>query len=171
MDCKRSSNGRVNIVVPAVENRFNLTDRIPVSRSTDYRDATAGSWYSTCLSQKFFGAENITKLQKGMIEGVFKRSNGKFRIGMQNQDTLKIIMRSIFLTESKNLPNGVPQQIASLNKQVLDYCVPQIVGEAVGYVNYCRDASTLSVPMSAPINVARPDRQLQPNPWLMPPGS
>ena len=31
------------------------------------------------------------------MAGVYKSSGGRFRIGYQNEDTLKIIMRSIFL--------------------------------------------------------------------------
>lgn len=141
-------------------------DAIPVAPSTDYRNATAGSWYATALSKAYFSAANIASLQRQLQEGVKKASGGHIVIGAQDEDTLKIIMRSIFLTESKNLAGEIPQQVAALNQQVLDYAVPQVYGEARGYIKYCQDASTTITPIPPPISVVRPDKQLLPKPWL-----
>ena len=166
MNCKRGSNGRVNIQVPSVEGRFRLMDAIPTAPSTDYRNATAGSWYATALSEGYFSGKNIASLQAQLRQGVLDMSSGKVSIGQQDEDVLKIIMRSIFLTESKNLPGDIPHQIASLNKKVLDYAIPQVYGEAQGYLKYCDAASSTLAPLPPPINVTRPDMQLFPKPWL-----
>ena len=49
MDCN-NSNGRVNIISPDTNTLFAMTDRIPVSECTDFRDAMTGNWYNTILS-------------------------------------------------------------------------------------------------------------------------
>ena len=43
----------------------------------------------------FFSAENIRIVQNGLKAGVYNASNGNFRIGDQNEDTLKIIIITI----------------------------------------------------------------------------
>ena len=42
-------------------------------------------------------------------------------IGPQDCDSLKIIMRSVFLQYSANQPNNISKQITELNKSVLEY--------------------------------------------------
>ena len=61
-------------------------------------------------------------------------------------------MRSIFLQNSKNNNINIPNQIEVLNKLVLDYCIPQIYGEAQGYIKYKNDVSTLAVPIDRPVS-------------------
>ena len=51
-----------------------------------------------------------------------------------------------------NLPNQITEQVTALNKIVLDYCVPQVYGEAKGYVKYKHDVSTLVVPIRRPMS-------------------
>ena len=151
-----SSNGRVNITGHNPFDRFNLYDKIPTDhKTTSYRSAMTGNWQNTSLSDNFFSAQNIDILQQGMIDGVAKLSNNRFIIGKQDQDTLKIIMRSIFLQNAKNSNNDIQAQIAVLNKMVLDYCVPQIYGEAQGYTQYKNDVSSLAVPMDRPTSTYR----------------
>ena len=45
---------------------------------------------------------------------------------------------------------GLGVNIAELNKLVTDYAVPQIYNEAVGYLKYKRDVSTLPTPLRRP---------------------
>jgi hypothetical protein len=143
-----NTNGRVNILDPINNSVFQLYDKIPISeRTTNYRNALTGNLEENTLSKTYFSSDNIVSLQNSIIHGVFKSSNGEFKIGYQDQDTLKIIMRSIFLQHSKNLNTNINEQVRDLNKLVLDYCVPQICSEARGYMNYKRDVSTLATPL------------------------
>ena len=73
---------------------------------------------------------------------------------------LKIIMRSIFLQNSKNLPSNITQQITDLNDAVLEYAVRQVYREAEGYMKYQRDVSTMHVPISLPVTSSIKGRQL-----------
>jgi len=141
MDCT-SSNGRVDILGPSIEQRFSMSDRIPVSQCTSFRDAMKGNWNNTALSDTFFSAENIQIIQNGIRAGVYNKSNKQYVVGEQNCDELKIVMRSIFLQYSQNLPSNIPQQVATLNKLVLDYCVKSLYGEAQGNWRYRFEAST-----------------------------
>ena len=148
-----SSNGRVNINDHNPFDRFKLFDKIANDdKSTAYRSALTGNWQNTNLSNTFFSAQNIDILQQNMINGVASMSNGRFNIGKQDEDTLKIIMRSIYLQNAKHNNQPVQQQVQQLNKIVLDYCVPQIYGEAQGYTQYKNDVSNLAVPMDRPVS-------------------
>ena len=42
--------------------------------------------------------------------------------------------------------------IEDLNKIVIEYCVPKVYGEVIGYMQYKFDASTLVVPLTRPVN-------------------
>ena len=144
-----NANGRVNILDPINSSVFQLYDKIPIDeKTTSYRDALTGNIESNKLSKTFFSSGNILILQHGLMGGVYKSSGGRFRIGYQSEDTLKIIMRSIFLQHSSNLPHSITQQVEELNKLVLEYAIPQICGEAEGYIKYKNDVSTLPVPLS-----------------------
>jgi hypothetical protein len=59
-------------------------------------------------------------------------------------------MRSIYLSSAKNLPYNYHKQVNELNQLVLDYCIPQVLGEAKGYMHYLKDVSTLPAPLDLP---------------------
>ena len=147
-----NSNGRVNILEQPSGSVFNLYDRIPVKQPTSYREALTGNFENNNLSRAFFCAKNIDRLQREIIKGVEKNSHGRFIIGYQDEDTLKIIMRSIYLQHSANMPNNIEQQVTELNQLVCSYSVPQICSEADAYVKYKRDVSTLAVPLARPLS-------------------
>ena len=126
-----NANGRVNILETINNSVFQLYDKIPIDeKTTSYRDALTENLESNQLSQTFFSAGNILILQHALMAGVYKSSNGRFQIGYQSEDTLKIIMRSIFLQHASNLPTNITRQVEALNNLVLDYAIPQICGEA-----------------------------------------
>ena len=160
------NNGRVNIKSPNTSALFQMYDKIPANQCATFRNATEGLWNETPLSQAYFSQENIQILQNGIRAGVYKRSNGQYIIGPQDCDSLKIIMRSVFLQYSANQPHNIPQQIAELNKIVLQYCIQQVYSEAQGYMKYVDDVSTLVVPISHPVQASNTDRQLEFKGWF-----
>tara|TARA_S200000501_G_C20687180_1_gene683486 strand:- start:31 stop:534 length:504 start_codon:yes stop_codon:yes gene_type:complete len=146
-------NGRINIMGPNTGDVFQLYDRIPVDKkTTGYDNAMTGNWTATTLSKAYFSSENINIIQNAIKAGVYHTSKGTFVIGNQDLDTLKIIMRSTFLQFSSNTHQNITSQISNLNQLVVDYAVPQIIGEAEGYVKYKNDVSTLAVPMKRPMS-------------------
>ena len=156
-----NTNGRVNIMDQNTSAVFTLSDHIPVNDKSDFREALNGSWSNTPLSDTFFSRENINILQNGLRYGVYEKSNNQFVIGNQNNDELKIIMRSIFLQNSKNLPTNIKEQIVNLNNKVLDYGINQVYGEVESYMKYKRDASSLVSPMELPSLTKENGKQLE----------
>lgn len=147
-----SNNGRVNLYNPDTNTLFSMYDKISCSTNvTEYRDALNGNFSENPVSCAFFSKENIQLLQESLIKQVYIKSNKQYNIGYQCTDTLKTIMRSIYLTYSINNSNNILSQVQNLNNLVLEYSVNQIIGEATGYLKYLNDVSTLAIPISHPI--------------------
>jgi hypothetical protein len=160
------NNGRVNIKTPNTSALFQMYDKIPANQCVTFRNATQGLWTQTSLSQSFFSRENIQIIQNGIRAGVYNKSNKQYIIGLQDCDSLKIIMRSVFLQHASNLPNNISSQINELNKIVLNYCIQQVYSEAQGYIKYVDDVSTLVVPIAHPVQESKTDRQLEFKSWF-----
>jgi len=159
-------NGRVNIKTPNTSNLFAMYDKIPANQCTTYRNPTEGLWDDTALSNAFFSKENIKIIQNGIRAGVYYKSKGQYTIGPQDCDSLKIIMRSIFLQYAANIKNDVVEQVQQLNQMVLNYCIQQVYGEAQGYMKYISDVSTLAVPIAHPVMASNTDRELEWKGWF-----
>jgi len=153
-------NGRVNIVEPpSPDIIFKMQEKIALkNRPTEYREALGGTWENNVLAQVFFSKENIQIVQNGLRAGVYKASGEKYIIAPQNIDTLKIIMRSIYLQYAEH--------VERLNKLVLDYAVPTVYNETVGYLKYCQDQSTLVAPLELPRHHDRDYKQLELKQWF-----
>ena len=143
-------NGRVDLLSELPS--FSMQDKIPIQ---SYHDAMTGNWENTPMSNAFFSKENKKILQNGIRAGVYSMSKGKYTIAEQSEDNLNMIMRAMYLQFSANQPDHISKQIQALNTSVLNYCIPQIYGEAVGYLKYLHDASTLVVPIANPIYTSK----------------
>lgn len=162
----RQFNGRVDIKTPDTSSLFAMYDKIPAHQCTTYRGALEGQWDNSLLSNAYFSAQNIRYIQDKIREGVYVKSNTQYKVGEQDCDTLKIIMRSIFLQYSANKSTDIPQQVDALNTMVLNYCIPQVYSEAKAYLKYLSDASSMYVPMSHPILAKENDKQLELKSWF-----
>jgi Family of unknown function (DUF5761) len=165
-----NGNGRVIInktQPPDICQLFQLYDKIPANQCATFREPTLGQWEDTMLSKAYFSEQNIQIIQNGIRAGVYGRSNGQYVISPQDCDSLKIIMRSIFLSYSANLPTNVTGQIQQLNQMVINYCVDRVYGEAQGYMKYLDDVSTLAVPLAPPVMSSQNDkRNYLMKPWF-----
>jgi hypothetical protein len=135
-------NGRVNLVSqPDHAIQFQMAEKVAVkNKAIEYRGALTGEWEDNVLAQVFFSAENMQIIQNGIRAGVYQRSKGKYVIGEQDCDTLRIIMRTIFLQNATNAPTEIRAQIIELNELVFEYCVPRVHGEAEGYIQQLENA-------------------------------
>ena len=154
-------NGRVDIKSPNTTALFQMYDKIPANQCTTLRNATEGLWDETLLSKVYFSKDNIQIIQNGIRAGVFKQSNGQYIIGPQDCDSVKIVMRSVFLQNASNQPTNIANQIAELNQLVLNYCIQQVYSEAQAYLKYLDDASSLVVPIAHPVMADATDRTLE----------
>jgi hypothetical protein len=159
-------NGRINIKTPNTSALFEMYDKIPANQCATFRNATEGLWVSTQLSDTFFSQQNIQIIQNGIRAGVYHHSNGQYVIGLQDCESLKIIMRSVYLQHSANQTNNISKQIEQLNKIVLNYCIQQVYSEAQGYMKYINDVSTLAVPIAHPVMANNTDRELEFKSWF-----
>tara|TARA_B100001175_G_scaffold123533_1_gene105196 strand:+ start:15440 stop:15832 length:393 start_codon:yes stop_codon:yes gene_type:complete len=125
-----------------------------------------GIQYNTPLSRAFFSRENIDGLQTNIRYNVWLSSGKKHIIGKQNSSELVVIMRSIFLQNSKNRDSNILYQVKDLNKIVLDYTVDKILTQVKQYISYKNDISNPRQIMDHSVNTSiRGSRQLEQNPW------
>jgi hypothetical protein len=168
INTKYGANGQVNIIEPDTPAQIiEMHERISLkNKATSYCDALGGNWEQNVLSQVFFSAENIQIIQNALRAGVYELSGKKFVICPQNIESLKIVMRSTFLQYAIFDEKNIRGQVERLNKLVLDYCIPSVYGEAVAYIKYAKDQSTLVVPMDLPIPTDRNYKQLEFKPFF-----
>lgn len=163
-------NGQVNIISQPDPNAvFKMQERIAIrNKATDYGSALSGNdWENNILAKTFFSAANIQILQNGLRAGVYHKSGDKqIVVPPQSIDNLKIIMRSTYLQHARHLPDDIRGQIEILNKYVLEYVVPTVYNEAVGYLKYLEDKSTLVVPIDYPVHNDKNYKQLELKPWF-----
>jgi len=161
-------NGRVNLMEPESPDAvFKMQERLAVkNKATEYRESLEGTWESNMLATVFFSADNIQIIQNGLRAGVYEMSGEKFVVAPQNMDALKIIMRSIYLQYAEHYPDNITKQVERLNKLVLDYAVPNVYGEAVGYMKYREDQSTIAMPLAVPQHSDRTYKQLELKNWF-----
>ena len=91
------SNGRIDIQSPDTRSLFNMYDKIPAHQCSTYRNPLEGQWDDSTLSNAYFSKENIQIIQNGIRAGVYKQSNNQYVVAPQDCDSLKIVMRSIYL--------------------------------------------------------------------------
>ena len=156
-------NGRVNIALPEdPDAKFKMFERINSKNVTgSYYDALTGNWEWNTLAHIYFSAENIQIIQNAIKAGVYKLSGNKIVVPNQNPDTLKIIMRSTYLQYAEHYPDNITEQVQRLNDIVLEYAVPSVYNEAVGYMKYVMDQSSLVLPLDHPLNHDRQFKQLE----------
>jgi len=107
------------------------------------------------VSELFFSDDNVAALQHGIRYGVYNSSNGDLVVGNQSRDELQTVMRSVYLTDSLNLPFNQIEQVRALNSKVLEYCVPRVEAEARMYLRYRHDSTTQPVPQRNPLFTSR----------------
>ena len=165
---KSRNNGLIDLIQqPDPEAQFALFEKVAIkNKATEYRAPLAGNWEDNVLSQVFFSKENIQILQNGLRAGVYKMSKNKYFIPPQNQDQLKIIMRSTYLQYAKHHPTDIAGQVEELNEIVWNYAIPFVYNECVAYLKYLQDQSTIAMPLARELQVDRDHKQLELKPWF-----
>jgi hypothetical protein len=165
-------NGRVNIISQPDPNvTFKMQERISLkNKPTSYYTALSGNeWEDNLLARTFFSAENVQILQNGLRAGVYnmsKTAGNEIIVPPQNVEQLSVIMRSIYFQYTENLSTDIRGQISRLNNIVLADIVPRVYGEAMGYLKYLQDQSSLVVPLEKPLHHDRNYKQLELKPWF-----
>ena len=143
-------NGRVDIMNIKSEPQWPLFQQNNSGAKNYKEEALKGIQTKSQLSQVFFSKKNIDLIQNQIRYNVWIKSNKSHVIGRQSDTELEIIMRSVYLQYSKNLPYNIKEQIEELNVMILDYCVPNILSEIEQYLAYKVNVSQLPQPISRP---------------------
>lgn len=138
-------NGRVN-AYDGIQNNLNFKKNYQINTESP-QNVTSRNLNCTRVSELFFSTDNIDLLQLGIRNKILNKSNGKYNIGRQSDDELKIIMRSIYYQHSKNLPTNINEQVKELNTYVIEWSVPQIITNLKQDEKYRYDISTLPEPL------------------------
>lgn len=161
-------NGRIDILSNNIPTpSYTMTEQSNSDNNpTSYDDALTGTYTNSVLSRAFFSKENIQIIHNGIRAGVYNKSNGRYVIGTQSIDNIKIIMRSTYLEYARHKQN-ITEEIKELNSIVLDYCIHNAYNEATSYLQYKKDVSTMAVPLNKPESTyVKGSKQLQTNPWI-----
>ena len=87
-----------------------------------------GIYQPTPLGELFFSQENINRIQKMIKYEVFVRTNGKYKLEIdQNESDVLIVMRDIYITCGKNLPYKVIHQVKELNHRTIEKIIPDMI--------------------------------------------
>ena len=140
-------NGRVDLMSKLPTFNIPSYQIASVNNKRYAQEATNGQLVVNEVSSLFFSEANIEALQQGLRYRVWVETNGKYTIGRQSDQELKIVMRSIYFQFGKNAYGDCVGQVRILNGKVLDWVVPEILSNLLQYSTYRRDASTLPMPL------------------------
>ena len=116
------------------------------------------------LSRLFLSQENIDRIQKKLKVVVYERSQGKFKLE-ENQDEsdLIVVMRYIYLDHCKNLPSQIVRQVKLLNDKTVEYIIPDLLTNIKQYYGYIRDISQPITPIMRPMGTTNAGRRTLPS--------
>ena len=93
-------------------------------------------------------------IQNNIRYKVYINTEKKHIIDKQSDIELEIVMRSIYLQHSPNLPNQILEQINYLNELVCNWCSEKIIPELYQYIGYLKEIEYMPVPIEHPINIS-----------------
>jgi len=140
-------NGRVNLYDNNNQQSYTINNNDQRLLKKDSYKTISQLYSGNCVSETFFSSQNTDIIQEGIINSVYNKSNGKYQIGRQSDQELKIVMRSIYLQYSKNLNYNINEQILDLNTKVIRWCVDEILSNIKQYLEFKKNVSTLPMPL------------------------
>lgn len=146
-------NGRVTLTKKDVKD-MKMIDIEGETMNNFQVEALYGIQETSQLNQLFFSKKNMENIQNMIRYNVYLKSDKKFIIDKQSDIELEIVMRSIYLQHSPNLPNKTKEQIEYLNKLVSDWCVEQIIPEVNQYIGYIKEIEYMPLPIDLPLNLS-----------------
>jgi hypothetical protein len=162
-DTDFGTNGRVYFDIKKPTPTYKLFETQNKTQG-DIRNTLNYSQEETPLSNAYFSKTNIDILQMHIKQEVFKRcendtdpilTNHKpIHISNQDETSLQVIMRSIYLQYAKNSPTNIDNQVIELNNLVIAECVPDIITNLKQYLGYVADIQRLPNPLDHPSYVS-----------------
>jgi hypothetical protein len=134
---------------------FDLFEKNP-GRQNIEREMLKGYQEAEPVSIAFFSAENVANLKILVCNVVAKQTNGLYRITPEAQSSteLLVVMRSIYLSNAKQLPTNIQGQVQELNYAVILDLVPRVLKNIEQRLGYIRDESSQPLTMERPQNLS-----------------
>lgn len=91
------------------------------------------------LENKFFSNKNIYKLNKTVVNEVYKRTGNKIEIPLQNPQEIYIICKYIWHNNSRYLNYDIDKQLEELNHLVIEYIMPDLISTIKQKILYLKN--------------------------------
>lgn len=118
-----------------------------------------GVYQPTPLGEVFFTQENINRIQKMIKYEVFVRSNGKYKLEVeQNESDLLVVMRDIYITCGKNMPYQLVRQVKELNHRTVEKIIPDMISMIKQDDEYVKQLDKPINPIPLPVCVSSKGR-------------
>lgn len=161
-------------VPPMTENNMTIEDiyRTPFLLNQDHHKnyknmaerAIKGVHCQTELNRLFFSDKNIRRIQKKIKDEIYKRTNGEFKVDVdQEQRDLYIAMRAVYYEYARFLPNQIVRQVKELNRKVVMEVVPGMITEIKQEYGYIKEINKPLSPIARPVNMSGAGRRLLPS--------
>jgi hypothetical protein len=121
--------------------------------STTRQDLIGHIHSPTLSNELFFSDKNIETIQRGIQEQVYTMSDGKYSVGPQDVQQIKIIMRSYYLTYSQNNASRISEELTDLNARVIGFAATKVYSEVDFHQFYISDLEDFAPPIANPMNV------------------
>ena len=113
-----------------------------------------GLYEPTPIGELFFSQENINRIQKMIKHQLFVRTNGKYKLEIdQNETDLLVVMRDIYITCLKNMPYKVIHQVKELNHKTIEKILPDMVSMVKQDDEYIKQLDKPLDPIPLPVCV------------------
>jgi hypothetical protein len=146
-------NGRVTITNDYIKD-MKMIDKNGETMNNFQVEALYGIQETSVLNQLFFSKKNMDNIQNMIRYKVYIKTENKHIIDKQSDIELEIVMRSIYLQHSPNLPDKIKEQISYLNDLVSNWCVEQIIPELQQYFGYIKEIEYMPIPIDLPLNLS-----------------
>lgn len=157
-DVYRGNNATINF---GMESREEYT---PYNTTNLANTVLRGTMEDNEVSRLFFSGENIKRIQKKIKVEVYERSQGKFKlVEDQDESDLIVVMRAVYFDNCRNLEHNPIRQVKQLNDKVVEYIVPDMLTNIRQYYGYIRDISSPITPPMRPIGTTSAGRRLIPS--------
>ncbi len=115
------------------------------------------------IAEIFFSPDNMKRLQKMIKKEVFLRTDGQFRLDVdQDEADLLISMRAVYLEHARFLPFKIVHQVKLLNKKLVEYIIGDMVTNIKQHYAYIKEINSPIKPIDRPLNVSNAGRKTAP---------
>lgn len=129
-----------------------------------YSTALKGIQTGSELSKLFFSDRNIIRLQNMIKREIYNRTNKQFKLDVdQDQQSLLIVMRAVYLEYARFLPAQIVRQVKRLNEKVVTEIVPDMLTNIRQEYGYLKEINKPLAPIARPQNVNNAGRKTLPS--------